>query len=382
MPPPASHEPPGVARQIGPRRTPIAAIAMIALVGGGMAIAVALQTPARSTKPAIRRPEPVRPAPEPPALSWNAGTPLVTDVDGDGVDDMIGLISYRAVSTATLAAFSGQDGHRLWETTLGSDRTTRLALAGTTLIRSDMVGIVYAYAVTTGAERWHQPASERVEQLCAGDSPDDILLETADHRWLQVPLSSGAMTPFADRAHSRSHRPGARTPVAPARCSPLQRADAGALNSATILAAAPSRINGMSINHVLARGNGPRIAVGYRWPGTSVPMLAAFDAAGHVTWKIDVPTSDPLRATWPSNDLVALTDDAVVVVYETTESRPILVSIDRATGHHCWEATPTKVLTMTGIAVSRVAVAISGWPLLQVFDLEHGRPTYAIGNPR
>ena len=138
----------------------------------------------------------------------------------------------------------------------------------------------------------------------------------------------------------------------------------------------------MSISHVLARGNGPRIAVGYRWPGTSVPMLAAFDAAGRVTWRIDVPTSDPLRASLPSNDLIALTDDAVLLVYETSGSQPILASIDRATGRHRWETTPTKVLQMTGIAVSRTAVAVSGWNLLQVFDLEHGRATYAIGHAR
>ena len=382
MPPAALHEPARIARQVAPRRTAIAVIAMLALVAGGTAVAVAVQTKARSVKPAIQAHEPARSTPEPPVVSWDSGTALITDVDGDGVDDVIGLISDSVKPSPSLAAFSGQDGRRLWETTLGADRTTTLALAGATIVRGDTVGMVYAYAVSTGAERWHQPAAERVEQLCAGAGPDEILLQTADHRWLQVPLLSGVMTPLADRAHKRPHRNGVRDGVAPPRCTPLQRADTGAFNSATILGEAPSRVNGMSIRHVLARGNGPRIAYGDRSPGTSVPMLAAFDAAGHVTGRIDVPTSDPLRAKWPSNYLVALTDDAVVVVYETSSGQPMLVSIDRATGLHRWETGAEKVMRMTGIAVSRTAVAVAGWDLLQVFDLERGRAMYVIGHAR
>jgi hypothetical protein len=186
------------------------------------------------------------------------------------------------------------------------------------------------------------------------------------------------MTPLADRGHKRPQRNG----VAPPRCRPLQRADSGAFNGATVLGEPPSRVNGMSVRRVLARGDGPRIAFGYRWPGTSVPMLAAFDGAGRVTWRIDVPTSEPLRASWLSNDLVALTDDAVVVVYQTSGGQPMLVSIDRATGRHRWETAAKKVVQMTGIAVSHTAVAVSGWGLLQVFDLEHGRAMYVIGHAR
>jgi len=312
-------------------------------------------------------------------MLWHSGTALIADADGDGVDDVIGLTSYATEPSRYLAAFSGKDGHRLWESTLSTDDTTKLALTGATVVRGDAVGMVYAYAVSTGAERWHQPAGERVAQLCAGEGSDEILLETADHRWLQVPLQSGLMTPLADRSHQPPHRNGVRDRVAAPRCDPLQRADSGAVNGATILREAPSKVNGMSISRVLARGAGPRIAFGYRWPGTSVPMLAAFDAAGHITWRIDVPTSDPLRASWSSEVIAALTDDAVLLVYETDGGQPRLVSIDRATGRHQWETAAKKAGQVKGIAVSRTAVAVSGWDLLQVFDAEHGRAMYAIG---
>jgi outer membrane protein assembly factor BamB len=302
---------------------------------------------------------------------------LIGDVEGDGVDDVIGLISYSREPSQYLAAFSGKDGHRLWESSQAADDTTKLALTVATIVRGDAAGTVYAYALSTGAERWHRPAGERVKQLCTGESPDEILLETADQHWLHVPLQSGLMTPLADRGHQPPDRD--RDRVAAPRCDPLQRADFGAINGATVLPDPPPKVDGMSIRHVLARGDGPRIAVGYRSPGTPVPMLAAFDAAGQVTWRIDVPASDMLRAHWSNDDLVTLTDGAVLLVYETNTAQPILVAIDRATGRRQWETAPKKVNRMIGIAVSRTAVALSGSGLLQVFDVEHGRAMYMIG---
>jgi hypothetical protein len=69
----------------------------------------------------------------------------------------------------------------------------------------------------------------------------------------------------------------------------------------------------------------------------------------------------------------------VLLVYETNTRQPILVAIDRATGHRQWQTAPKKVNRMIGMAVSRTAVALSGSGLLQVFDLEHGRAMYVIG---
>jgi outer membrane protein assembly factor BamB len=124
------------------------------------------------------------------------------------------------------------------------------------------------------------------------------------------------------------------------------------------------------------------VAVGYKQPGTSVPMLARLDGA-QVRWTSEIPSTDPLTSS-SEDKLIGLSDRAAFVIYEPRSSAlPRLAGFDLADGHRLWEVEVTSRNT----AVDPVAVIATGaivlvatWGSLQAFDQQDGTPRFTIGN--
>lgn len=313
-------------------------------------------------------------------MRWGGGGPaLLADVDGDGTEDAIGLVRYVLDGDRVhLAAFSGKDGHRLWQSarlgTYSEINSGRLAIAGATLVWADKRGTLRGFAGRTGAASWTTALGDVAKAMCWGPSRAQIDVMTADRRWQRVTLADGAATPAPDRA---------REP-----CDALPNDDPRELTdgAGTVVTDAfgdnVPAVPGMRVTKLVERRGGPRIAIGTRSPGTAVPMIAAVDAAGAVRWKAEVPSSDPLTVEASAPEWFAVGSDDVAVLYEREDLRPpVLAGFDAATGARRWEAAVAKGTTIVvrGVSLSGDSVFVSSWGHLQVFDRATGHQRFMVG---
>jgi len=321
-------------------------------------------------------------------LTWGTSGPaLLADVDGDGTDDAIGIARYVLDGDRLhLAAFSGKDGHQLWQSPkLGTHSdliSTQVALANTALLWADKRGGLHAYARTTGAPLWSTSLGEIIKYTCHGPTPAEIDVMTADERWHRVRLADGTVSPTP--APPPQKQPRERHRQRKPSCDALPSDDERTITGATVtdrFGDLPT-IEGMDVDKLAELLDGQRIAIGSRRPGTSVPMLAALDAKGTVLWKSDVPGSDPLTARTSAPELFALDATDVVVIYERqSQAPPTLASFDIRTGARRWEVPLAKGTTIVtrGLSLAKDSVFVSSWGHLQVFDRASGRKRFMVG---
>ncbi len=144
--PPHSHLVP-VATQVRTRRLwlVVGIITVLPIVVGGSMCLVGRSlgmVPASS-------PEAAPPPPPPQGRNWESAHPLIVDVDGDGIEDVIGVQRQVTPDAMRLAALSGADGHVLWNTRrLGTylDLYRHVAvLAGGTVLFLQIATVVQRY---------------------------------------------------------------------------------------------------------------------------------------------------------------------------------------------------------------------------------------------
>jgi len=306
------------------------------------------------------------------SMGWNGlGPPLMTFVDDDHVEDVVGLVRYvNDRDSMYLAAFSGKDGHRLWQSErLGSYREVyqgRTVLANHCVVFADPRGNVHAFDPRTGKARWTRSVGEKVRAICG--MRDDISVDTADGRRTRITLADGAV---------HDAEPGdwcARLP-------------SDAPNSVAWIMDSRGRdsrahVDGMKIDRVLLDGD-RGAAIGHKSPGTRVPMVAGIDGTEKVLWSEQVPSSDPLRAKPGSPDLATVDGDLIVVVYKRQDGPPMIAAFDQASGARRWETPIRKGVTivMTGVTATKDVVLVSSWGHLQAFDRASGRPLWMVGRP-
>lgn len=297
---------------------------------------------------------------------WDGSHLAIADVNGDGVDDFIGLDRNIRKDQMSLAAFSGKDGKQIWKTpalgTYNDIYQDKMVVAGELVVLTDQTAHIDGFDVKTGAKRWRATASE-VATPCKAASP---MVKTKDGNVFAVGAADGKLT---------------------AASTPCEEVDAGFHPAGGATEIREHRhdikIDGMSVDSTYARGDGPQIAIGNKSPGTSIPMVAALDASGKMLWKAEVPGHDPLTASTGRPKAIAIGDKDVAVVYERSKNKSgwELTVFDRATGARKFEV-PGKKTTMKVVSfaqMSRTAVAVSTWGSLQVFDLASGKLMYTIG---
>lgn len=351
--PPTSHpQPMPVARQVV-RRGPLAAILVIAMLGGAFAIAVPIV---------------VKKVKQAGGPGWNGlGPALVADVDGDGIDDAIGFARYVLDGDRMhLAAYSGKDGSQIWQGerlgTYTEVYQSGLVLAGDTIVRADARAAIEGFDVKTGARRWRATTGDVVDRMCAS-APGELSIKTKDGQWLAIAVKDGAMHPSSP----------------PASCGEMQSARSHATR-ARVIERPDVNVGGMNVGRMYTRGDGPRIAAGHRASGTSVPMLAAVDDKGVVLWRSDVPGTDPLTVSTFDLEDVALDDHDVATTYDRGQRR-FLTVFDRTTGARRFEVPVPMGVTIVvgGLSLTRTAVLVSCWGHLEAFDRVGGRQLWRVG---
>ena len=301
------------------------------------------------------------------------GAALVTDVDGDGVDDIIGRLRFmRAGDAIRIAALSGATGKPLWQTasigTYSDSYQGPLMLAGKRLVHADPRGMIRGLDLATGRVLWSFQATDVLRTECLGEA-DDLVLELEDRTWIDLSLVDGTSTPGR----------------APARCA--APASDGVEIEAAITSTWPdghgAQVEGMGIRRLLRRGEGPVIAVGARHPGSQVPMLARLDD-GAVAWKVVVPSGNPMDAADLAFEVVTVSDADVCALYLLRSAAPRITCLDLESGTRRWDV---EMATKPGRSVSPRSLVARGGKLyltsvghLQTYDLATGKLLRLIGD--
>jgi len=307
----------------------------------------------------------------PGTMTWlGHGPALLASLDSDRIPDPIGRVRYvGGGDTCHLAAFSGATGERIWQSeALGSYSDTyqgRAILADKLVLFSDPRGSLTAYRIASGQKAWSVALSDKVERACklAGD----IAIQTADDRWQAVSIATGAI----------------KRSAAPAACARFpddedQTGDTGLV----VQTPGSLKLPGMAVDRVLRRGIGAPVAVGYKNPGSAVPMLARLDRT-RAAWKVEIPAQSPLRARSSAPELASVTASNACAVYEMQDSSaPHLTCFDLRSGVRRFDTEIEKgtTIVMEALVWGGGRFYLSSWGHLQVFDETTGSRVHIIGS--
>jgi outer membrane protein assembly factor BamB len=271
---------------------------------------------------------------------------IVTDVNGDHVPDLVGRVRYViGGDRVTLGAFDGRDGSKLWESdALGTYTQTyqgALGLADDALLFASAAGELRAFSVRDGKKLW----------------------------------TSSLPAPSAHAPHGKEKE------VDP--CIRLASDDGGGGDPGTEVHSGGREltVEGMSIRSVLQRPGGPRVALGTRDRGTSVPMIAAvFDGDPSRNWKSDLAGTRPLETGPFAPEHAALTVSHAFTDYAYSDiSKPhTLVCFDLG-GHRQWETPLPGRDPIGSIQATDQRVFVSQWGRLTAYDASTGKTVFSLG---
>ena len=305
-------------------------------------------------------------------MTWlGHGPALLANVDGDRILDPVGRVRYVGDGdTCHLAAFSGATGERLWQSpALGSYSDTyqgRVIQYDKLFLFADPRGSLTAYRAADGQKTWSVALSDKIERACKL-APKDIAVQTADKSWQAVSPATGA----------------ARKSNGPVTCMRLPDDGGDSVDPGMVVLTPGSlKLPGMSVDRVVRRGEaGPPVAVGYKQPGSAVPMLARLDRT-RTLWKVEVPAQNPLVARTSAPEHVSVTDTQACAVYEMQDSSPPrLTCFDLKSGNRRFDAEIEKGTTIVieALVWRDGRFYLSSWGHLQVLEGATGRRLHLIG---
>jgi hypothetical protein len=140
-------------------------------------------------------------------------------------------------------------------------------------------------------------------------------------------------------------------------------------------------VEGMNVRAVMQRSGGPKVALGTRDRGTSVPMIAAvFDGDPSRNWKSDLAGTRPLETGPFASERGALTASHAFTDYGYSDiSKPhSLVCFDLG-GHRQWETPLPGRDPIGSIQATDQRVFVSQWGRLTAYDASSGKTLFAIG---
>lgn len=345
---------------------------VVAVLRARPASRVVTSTPVDAAVP----PPPLVDARAPGLHAWvgSGNLPVLADVDGDGVEDVIGRFSeLEPEHTVWLGAFSGADLSPLWRAGpfAAWPGEVRFAGAGERLVVADPSPALHVLDRATGEHRATATLSDKVRHVCVLPGDEVAFLELVDEQHVSVTVATGAV--------ERTPRPGACPPpprpycasgLHHAPCTPVERA---------------YRRDELLALEYLVRGADGVIGVGHRQPGSRFPMIAGFAPGGReVRWHRLVPEGDPGTVYASAPQHVDLVDGTGFVYAGAGHAFARLQAFDPASGAIAWDTAiaggATAFFTSDWIAVTKTRVYLAhNRYTLEVFDRATGAPLGGLG---
>lgn len=414
---------------VGQPRLPVATVnrsgagCVVGVLGAIAAIAVPIGISVRGTSCEPAAVQQLRKA------QWDGvSRPVVMDLNGDGGEDVIGRVRIiQPTDIMKMAAYDVAGEKWLWiSDTLGPRGDwihTPMGVTGGTVVVSDGKAGLIGLGAADGSTRWTIRVNEVVKKICAGAGADTLTLFTAD-----------------DKAHTLTVADGAVVPADTTACAPVPTDDSRA-NTPELVQwswhnehrqlVIEDTVEGMYSHEALYYVPGNiAVALGYKKPGSQVPMVAAYRwpndalaqqtarvaelqaamaAAGgterqklmtrymaarnelsaiesartpEVRWTAVVPGVDPLTAELdaPDPEHVAVNAEHVIVVYGMRDGahRYRLAAFRMTDGLRAWDIELRGDSPLSAVGISSRLALVSRWDGLTAYDLASGTPSFKI----
>ena len=301
--------------------------------------------------------------------------PLFTDVNDDGVRDIVGwvFVVSSGEQTVRIAAYDGATGEQIWRSEALTDaagaQQSRAAIADGTLIAVDHSATVHGLDLSSGQERWRGQLEDRAERICR-TAAGRIVITTATSQRTVVAPAAGTLGPAPAGDHCQTDIDAAirRRSFAPMAT--------GALSSL----GEDLDVDGMRVDHSwLVSSAGLTLHLGTRTLGTRVPMVAVTRTSGLV-WRHTLPPTRPMAASTSVPETIACDGQRVVVPYEQRDSTHRLAAFALSNGQPLWDvAVPEDADEADLVVIDGGNVLVTHWVRLDVFDLATGAHRFRIG---
>ncbi len=316
--------------------------------------------------------------------SSSRGGLMITDLNGDGIEDFVG--HYRVLDMSTehstqseyIGGFDGKTFERIWKTpSLGTLQqaisSTNFGIAAGRVVVADFRSQAHILDLKTGKELRLFALSDRAKTVCSPtDGKSEVWIELADQKNILFNVMTGAAT--------LAPKPGWCAARQALTCS--GRGFSGEPCSATSDESSAFYKLGISPDLVI-RGDGRPVVLGNKTPGTPVSLLAAYDPkAMTITWQQTV-APDPASAGSLSEHPATFANGRIYTIYKTTAPEELHVTaFEASSGKRLLDFKVPRGEDGSGpeeIIVTAARIYVPHWTWLDVFDAKDGHHLETVG---
>ena len=322
-------------------------------------------------------------------LNWNANRPFVADVNGDGVEDILGQISHRAdgKSTSRLAAVNGKDFKLLWMGAMAPRYSELHYTPSRLLLAHD--NRLQAFEPATGKQAWKATLSDKIVEIYEGG--EVAIVQTKDKAWSTVSLKTGEVAP-------RKHKPYPKFKLLQDRyfpltmLSPTMNVKPRRWSGLTVkqVFCPPGRVSLVSpkgrLTHIAKRRAYCYFPVGLayavRAKGSKIPFLVGFDVKSQkILWQHQVTEKGSLDELERGVDKFRadLLEDRALFVYKRP-NRPFTMELrSTADGKVLWSKQLSSERIYSAVLTRARVYITHGRQSLVAHDAKTGRRLARIG---
>jgi outer membrane protein assembly factor BamB len=268
---------------------------------------------------------------------------FLSDVNGDGVDDVVSHAVYIGDDDLHLRAIDGVTGHLLWasEPWLKSSQDEVVAaVPGALVVLVNGTGRLVD--PRTGTARLTFALPERPRAVCRDGVRS--LIVTRDDQTYALDVATGALQALGKAAATRLSPP----------CAPAPN-DAWASHNGALQTADFDLSEGgssMSVRSALREpGAQVDLVVGERAQGSRVPMVGG-RAGGRIIWTSDVPSTNPLNTQEGEPTAVTVAAGRALVAYLSADEQTLNVTaFSLANGQRLWDVALPPMRRITGASI-------------------------------
>ena len=320
--------------------------------------------------------------------------PLLGDIDGDGSDDVVSLISAEgSPATEHYAAFSGRTAHEISRTPVIADRNDTVAIVGRRLLSASRSGQLTSFGLATGAQQWTTALGARVVAFCTAKTGDSVIVATDEQRQLSIDLTTGRQSetkaPCTSALVRNDNDPRDRHDYrAPFGVESYHCGGVTVMGSQNYTVLDQCLVRAHVDTDRLDGLNGSRlwkvdqnwVVFGVRKPGTRVPMVGLV-SHGKLTWKSEIPRDNPLEAQEGSPQYVGLAGPTVVAAYVAGKVRKnFITAFNVADGARRWTVPLEGVSrSVSALAASADRAFVQAGDALFVVSVADGKVVGLIG---